>query len=249
MLSALSQSCAHRRKPDIGLSPHPIKMSSQKSWRQMAKTMAEADRKASSQITYVHQGPSYVATVTSALALITIDIVPTSPATFPPTTSHPRPSSTCRNLPWERGLRPPSSVRSSSPSRLCSWESSHTTWLVIHSPWYHQMVANIRTVLSRRSDNPAIPKWEKAVEGISGAAVIYTAFAVILTCFLGGITFFAFLAVFLDVLFCAAFIAIAVLARGGAKACGGVNNSPVGPGEHLSCQLERVAFIVAIIGA
>ena len=84
---------------------------------------------------------------------------------------------------------------------------------------------------------------------MSGAAVIYTAFAVVLTCFLGGITFFAFIAVFLDVLFCGAFIAIAVLARGGIHKCTGINNSPIGPRNHLSCQLERVTFIVAIIGA
>lgn len=84
---------------------------------------------------------------------------------------------------------------------------------------------------------------------MSGAAVIYTGFAVILTCILGGITFFAFVAVLLDVLFCGAFIAIAVLARGGVHSCSGVNNSPIGPGNHLSCQLERVTFIVAIIGA
>ena len=84
---------------------------------------------------------------------------------------------------------------------------------------------------------------------MSGAAVIYTAFAVILTCFLGGITFFSFLGVVLDICFCGCFVAIAILARGGKNACKGVNNSPIGPGEHLSCQLERVTFIVAIIAA
>lgn len=105
------------------------------------------------------------------------------------------------------------------------------------------------TVLARRSGNHAIPEWEKAVEGISGAAVIYTAFAVVLTCFLGGITFFSFLGVVLDICFCGGMIAIAVLARGGKNSCGSVNNSPIGPGEHLSCELWRVSFIVAIIGA
>lgn len=84
---------------------------------------------------------------------------------------------------------------------------------------------------------------------MSGAAVIYTAFAVILTCFLGGITFFSFLGVVLDICFCGCFVAIAILARGGKNACKGVNNSPIGPGEHLSCQLQRVTFIVAIIAA
>ena len=84
---------------------------------------------------------------------------------------------------------------------------------------------------------------------MSGAAVIYTAFAVILTCFLGGITFFSFLGVVLDICFCGCFVAIAILARAGKNACGGVNNSPIGPGEHLSCQLQRVTFIVSIIAA
>ena len=94
-----------------------------------------------------------------------------------------------------------------------------------------------------------IPNWERAVEGISGAGVIYTAFAVILTCFLGGITFFSFLGVVLDICFCGGFIAIAILADDGKNTCTGVNNSPIGPGEHLSCQLQRVTFIVAIIAA
>lgn len=105
------------------------------------------------------------------------------------------------------------------------------------------------TVLARRGGNTVIPKWEKAVEGISGAAVIYTAFAMILTCFLGGITFFSFLGVVLDILFCGGFIAIAILTDGGRNSCSGVNNSPIGSGEYLSCQLQRVVFIVAIIAA
>lgn len=43
--------------------------------------------------------------------------------------------------------------------------------------------------------NAFIANWVKAVEGISGAAVLYTIFAVVLTCCLGGISFFAFLAI------------------------------------------------------
>lgn len=42
--------------------------------------------------------------------------------------------------------------------------------------------------------NFAIPTYEKAVEGLSGAAVLYLIFAVVLTCCLGGIQIFAFLA-------------------------------------------------------
>ena len=84
---------------------------------------------------------------------------------------------------------------------------------------------------------------------MSGAAVIYTAFAVFLTFFIGGITFFAILAVVLDLCFCGCMIAIAVLTRGGADSCGSVNDSPLGPGRRNSCQLERVVFAVSIIGA
>ncbi|KAL9125746.1 MAG: hypothetical protein Q9217_005093 [Psora testacea] len=103
-------------------------------------------------------------------------------------------------------------------------------------------------VLSNR-DNAVIPRWQKAVEGMSGAAVIYTAFAVILTFFLGGITIFAFLGMALDICFCGCMIAIAVLTRAGARTCGSVNDSPIGVGHRTSCHLQRVVFAVAIIGA
>jgi len=49
-----------------------------------------------------------------------------------------------------------------------------------------------------------IPRWIIAVEAISGAAVIYFIFALLLLCCLGGIAFFSFLAVILDILFLAA---------------------------------------------
>lgn len=88
----------------------------------------------------------------------------------------------------------------------------------------------------------------KAVEGISGAAALYTAFAVILVCFLGGITLFAFLGLFLDVLFCGAFIAIAILTRGAAKKCSG-SRSPLGNNRIRDCRFETAVFAVAIVGA
>jgi len=123
--------------------------------------------------------------------------------------------------------------------------------------------------------NRTIPGWEKAVEGMSGVGVVYTIFAVILTCCLGGITFFAFLAILLDVLLCAAFIAIAVMTRHGVGSCSGNVNTPLGSGASSSrggygsngfgtgsgenvtyasslgfaCKLNKVCFAVAVIGA
>lgn len=54
-------------------------------------------------------------------------------------------------------------------------------------------------------DNIAMPTYVKAVEGMSGGAALYTVFAVILTCCLGGVAFFGFIAVVLDILFIACF--------------------------------------------
>lgn len=81
--------------------------------------------------------------------------------------------------------------------------------------------------------NGNIMTWVKAVEGISGAAVLYTIFAVLLTCCLGGISILAFTAIvrgylgrgalrvsvctsltiyqLLDIAFVGGFIALAVL--------------------------------------
>lgn len=79
--------------------------------------------------------------------------------------------------------------------------------------------------------NIHIPTYEKAVEGISGAACLYLIFATILTCCLGGITFLAILAIVIDVLFCAAFIGVIVLTRHGASSCKGNSiNTPLGVG-------------------
>ncbi|KAI4235960.1 MAG: hypothetical protein L6R40_006328 [Gallowayella cf. fulva] len=100
-------------------------------------------------------------------------------------------------------------------------------------------------VLTHRHD--ALPTWMKAVEGMSGGATLYAAFAVILTCFIGGLTFFAFLAVLLDILFVGAFVAIAVLTRHGIHSCSGSSPpSPLGPGNRTSCRLETAVFAVAI---
>ena len=130
------------------------------------------------------------------------------------------------------------------------------------------------SVLADRDD--PIANWKKAVEGISGAAVLYTIFAIVLTCCLGGISFFAFLALVLDILFAAGMIAIAVMARDGAGSCSGNVQTPIGNGDsrqegsgfggngigtdagenltyasslHTACRLNTAAFAVAIVGA
>lgn len=108
-------------------------------------------------------------------------------------------------------------------------------------------------------NNAHIPTYEKAVEGMAGAACLYLIFAVLLTCCLGGVTFFAILAILLDLLFMGAFIAIAVLTRSGATSCSGNVNTPIGSGLSntsifghnlkTQCKLNTVVFAVAIIGA
>src|SRR5215469_5211100 len=123
--------------------------------------------------------------------------------------------------------------------------------------------------LAARSDhNVDIPAWEKAVEGMSGIGVVYTIFAVVLTCCLGGIAFFAFVAIVLDILLCAAFVGLAVLTRDGANSCTGNSvTTPIGTGPsnsntltsdptvkyaitfRFACHLNTAAFAVSIIGA
>lgn len=129
--------------------------------------------------------------------------------------------------------------------------------------------------LARLSNNDLpIATWIKAVEGMSGAAVLYGIFAVLLTLFLGGIAIFAFIAIVLDLCFVGCFAAIAYYNRGGANSCSGNVNTPLGDGPadrnspsygqnrfgfgntgnadyapnlHLACQLETAVFAVAIV--
>ncbi|KAF2689213.1 hypothetical protein K458DRAFT_413508 [Lentithecium fluviatile CBS 122367] len=116
-----------------------------------------------------------------------------------------------------------------------------------------------------------IATWIKAVTGLAGAAVLYTIFAVLLTCFLGGKTLFAFLGIIFDILFVGAMVAIAVLTRDGAHSCSGFVNTPLGDGQSSSkqgfgsdgdgnqityaaslgssCRLNSACFAVAIAAA
>jgi hypothetical protein len=90
---------------------------------------------------------------------------------------------------------------------------------------------------------------------------------VILTCCLGGISFFSFLGLVLDVCFVGAMIAVAVMTRHGADSCSGYVRTPLGDGQstastggfdnhitysvhlHTACRLNTAAFAVSIIAA
>ncbi len=66
----------------------------------------------------------------------------------------------------------------------------------------------------------------KAVEGISGVAVLYTILGLLLLCCLAGHPFTSFIAIVLDVAFVAGFIYIATANRDGAGSCSGQVNTP-----------------------
>lgn len=114
-----------------------------------------------------------------------------------------------------------------------------------------------------------IARWQQAVTGLSGGVVLYTIFAVLLTCFLGGKSFFALLGMIFNLLCCGAMIAIAVMTRDGASSCSGNVKTPLGDGPSDSkdgfgqggdqitysaslgsiCKLNTACFAVAIVGA
>lgn len=103
-----------------------------------------------------------------------------------------------------------------------------------------------------------IETWLKAVEGLAGAATLYGLLGLIFVCCLGGVAFFAFLGVVLDVCFTGAMIAIAVLTRNGTQSCSGTVDTPLGSGKAsdsaanltfgMACKLETVVFAVSVIG-
>lgn len=114
----------------------------------------------------------------------------------------------------------------------------------------------------------AIPNWQRAVTGLSGAAVLYTVFALALLCFLAGVPFFSLLGILLDIAFIGAFIYIAYETRGGDGSCSGNVNTPLGSGNtngantvssgtgggfvrlpslRTACKLETAVFAVAIV--
>ncbi|KIX00040.1 uncharacterized protein Z518_10967 [Rhinocladiella mackenziei CBS 650.93] len=111
-------------------------------------------------------------------------------------------------------------------------------------------------VLARH--NITIPTWELAVEGMSGAACLYTIFGILFTLCLGGVFFFALIAVVLDICFVGCFAAIAYYTRHGANSCRGMVNTPLGTGLDnqaapgagnwaFVCRLNTSCFAVAVV--
>jgi hypothetical protein len=104
----------------------------------------------------------------------------------------------------------------------------------------------------------------RAVEGISGAAVLYTIAGLLLVCCLAGFAFTAFIAMVLDLAFAGAFIYVAVANKHGAGSCRGYLDTPFGKGQdnkvangndgftalpsfHTACRLQTACLAVAII--
>ena len=110
-----------------------------------------------------------------------------------------------------------------------------------------------------------IATYIRAVTGISGAAVLYTLFALVLVCCVGG-TFLSVFAIVLDLAFTGAFVYIAWAYRDGTSSCKGEVTTPLGNGNEKSevsngkggfthlpslytaCKMETAAFAVAIVG-
>ncbi|KAG5938988.1 hypothetical protein E4U59_003411 [Claviceps monticola] len=109
----------------------------------------------------------------------------------------------------------------------------------------------------------------RAVESISGAAVLYTLINMLCQCCLaGGLVCMSPLAVVLDVGFMAGFIFVAIVNKNGAGACRGYTDSAFGQGQgqlgdgtpwpnmdglishigpHAACELQRASFFTSII--
>lgn len=105
----------------------------------------------------------------------------------------------------------------------------------------------------------------RAVEGISGIAVVYTLAALLLLCCLAGRTFSSLISIILDVAFIGAFIYVAIANKNGAGTCSGYLDTPYGRGNsgdhtndgsdgftHLpsyrtACRLQTACFAVSLI--
>jgi len=116
--------------------------------------------------------------------------------------------------------------------------------------------------------NIFIPNWIRAVEGISGAAVLYTLVGLLLLCCVAGHPFTSFIAIVLDICFIAGFIYIAVTnGRTGTGSCKGHVDTVFGSGNAESnvpdnntngftalpslrqaCNMQKAVLAVSIVG-
>lgn len=113
-----------------------------------------------------------------------------------------------------------------------------------------------------------IHNWVRAVEGISGAAVLYTLLGLLLLCCVAGHPFTSFIAIALDICFIAGFIYIAAAnGRTATNSCKShvrtvfgsgdadtnvpdhdTNNVTALPNLRQACQMQKAVFAVAIVG-
>jgi hypothetical protein len=114
-------------------------------------------------------------------------------------------------------------------------------------------------------DGSHISAWKKAIEGISGAAVLYTLINAIMTCCLNYRPAIAIISTILDVCFAAGFVVISVLTRQSASSCNGYLHTPLGSGVSYGtppgsvgregmipylwfvCSLNKAVFAVSIV--
>ncbi|KAM0335805.1 hypothetical protein ACHAQA_000855 [Verticillium albo-atrum] len=104
----------------------------------------------------------------------------------------------------------------------------------------------------------------RAVEGISGLAVLYTILGLVLLCCLAGRAITSTIAIILDIAFAAAFIYVAYANRGGASSCDGYVDTPYGRGRSAAdvqgdggftnlpsfrqaCKLQTACFAVSLV--
>lgn len=114
--------------------------------------------------------------------------------------------------------------------------------------------------------NINIPTNLRAVEGISGIGVLYTAFGILLVCCLAGFTLTSFIAIVLDIAFVGAFIYVATVYKDGTSSCSGdnvktvfgtgsasatISSSSSGgvplPSYRTACRMESANLAVAIV--
>jgi hypothetical protein len=106
----------------------------------------------------------------------------------------------------------------------------------------------------------------RAVEGISGAAVLYTILALLTLCCLAGHSFPSFILMVFDVAFIGGFIYVAWANRNGASSCNGIVDTPFGRGDadtnvvdngnggftalpslRQACKMETACLAVSIV--